>query len=188
LIRARNTPIWRAVRRSINDRDILTMIQPRRFRATALALAGAAALSAPAFLAPAAAAPAGCLGTPSDTWLNVSVEGLRNSKGLVTVAVYPDNSRKFLAKGGTIKNNRFDARAPVTRACVFVPSTGVYAIAVYHDEDSSRKLNRSGLGLPTEGYGFSNNPSTIAGLPAFRSVRLNVPKSGLTTHIKMKYP
>jgi len=164
------------------------MIQPRRFRATALALSGAAALAAPAFLAPAAAAPAGCMGTPSETWLTVSVEGLRNSKGLVTVAVYPDNSRKFLAKGGTLKNNRFNTTAPVTRACVFVPTTGVYAIAVYHDEDSSRKLNRTGLGLPAEGYGFSNNPSTVAGLPAFRSVRLNVPKSGLTTHVKMKYP
>ena len=164
------------------------MFQPRRFRAAVLALAGAAALAAPALLSPAAAAPAGCLGTPSETWLTVSVEGLRNGNGLVTVAVYPDDSRKFLAKGGTLKNNRFNASAPVTRACVFVPAPGVYAVAVYHDEDSSRKLNRTGIGLPAEGYGFSNNPSTIAGLPAFRSVRLNVPKSGLTTHVKMKYP
>jgi uncharacterized protein (DUF2141 family) len=161
------------------------MFQPRRLRATALAVA---ALAAPFAIAPATAAPAGCLGVPSDTWLNVSVEGLRNGNGLVTVAVYPDDSRKFLAKGGTIKNNRFQATAPVTRACVFVPKPGVYAIAVYHDEDASRKLNRSRLGLPAEGFGFSNNPATVAGLPAFRSVRLNVPKAGLTTHIRMKYP
>ena len=159
------------------------MIQPRRLRAAALALAASAALSAPAV-----AAPAGCLGTPSDTWLNVSVEGLRNGNGLVNVALYPDNAREFLASGGTIKNNRFDASAPVTRGCIFVPRPGVYAIAVYHDEDASRKLNRSGIGLPSEGYGFSNNPATIAGLPAFRSVRLSVPKAGLTTHIRMKYP
>ena len=159
------------------------MLQPRRLVAAALALAIATAFSAPA-----SAAPAGCLGVASDTWLNVSVEGLRNGNGLLTIAVYPDDSRQFLAKGGTLKNNRFQASAPVTRACVFVPKTGVYAVAVYHDEDSSRKLNRSGIGLPAEGYGFSNNPATLAGLPAFRSVRLNVPKAGLTTHIKMKYP
>ena len=164
------------------------MLQPRRFRAAALAFAASTALAAPFATAPAMAAPAGCLGPPSDTWLNVSVEGLRNGNGLVTVAVYPDDSREFLAKGGTLKNNRFQASAPVTRACVFVPKPGVYAIAVYHDEDASRKLNRSGLGLPTEGFGFSNNPATVAGLPAFRSVRLNVPKAGLTTHIRMKYP
>ena len=159
------------------------MTLPRRLIATALVLAAASAFSAPAI-----AAPEDCLGTPSDTWLNVSIEGLRNGNGLVTVAVYPDDSRQFLAKGGTLKNNRFQASAPVTRACVFVPKPGVYAIAVYHDEDASRKLNRSGLGLPVEGYGFSNNPATLAGLPAFRSVRLNVPKAGLTTHVRMKYP
>ena len=159
------------------------MLLPRRHVAAALALA-----TATVFAAPAMAAPDGCLGQPSDTWLNVSVEGLRNGNGLVTIAVYPDDSRAFLAKGGTLKNNRFDAAVPVTRACVFVPKPGVYAIAVYHDEDASRKLNRTGLGLPSEGYGFSNNPATLAGLPAFRSVRLNVPKAGLTTHIKMKYP
>ena len=159
------------------------MLQPRRFVAAALALSAATALAASA-----SAAPAGCLGEPSETWLNVSVEGLRNGNGLLTIAVYPDDSRQFLAKGGPLKNNRFTAAAPVTRACVFVPKPGVYAIAVYHDEDGSRKLNRSGLGLPAEGYGFSNNPATLAGLPAFRSVRLNVPKAGLTTHIKMKYP
>lgn len=158
------------------------MLQPRRLVAAALAVSAAVAATS------ASAAPAGCLGTPSDTWLNVSVEGLRNGNGLVTVALYPDDSRQFLAKGGTIKNNRFQASAPVTRACVFVPKPGVYAIAVYHDEDASRKLNRSGLGLPAEGYGFSNNPATLAGLPAFRSVRLSVPKAGLTTHIRMKYP
>ena len=159
------------------------MLQPRRHVAAAFALAAATA-----FAAPATAAPAGCLGQPSETWLNVSVEGLRNGNGLLTVAVYPDDSRQFLAKGGTIKNNRFQASAPITRACVFVPKPGVYAIAVYHDEDASRKINRTGLGLPSEGYGFSNNPATLAGLPAFRSVRLNVPKAGLTTHIRMKYP
>ena len=159
------------------------MLLPRRLSAAALALSAATALAAPA-----SAAPAGCLGEPSETWLNVSVEGLRNGDGLLTIAVYPDDSRQFLAKGGTLKNTRFQASAPVTRACVFVPKPGVYAIAVYHDEDGSRKLNRSGIGLPAEGYGFSNNPATLAGLPAFRSVRLNVPKAGLTTHIKMKYP
>ena len=159
------------------------MILPRRLRAAGLVLA-----LATAFAGPAAAAPAGCEGTPSDTWLTVAIEGLRNGRGLVNVAVYPDNARAFLAKGGTIKNNRFAATAPVTRACVFVPGPGVYAIAVYHDEDANRKLNRTGLGLPAEGFGFTNNPSTVAGLPAFRSVRLSVPKAGLTTHVRMKYP
>jgi uncharacterized protein (DUF2141 family) len=161
------------------------MTQPRRPNAAALALAACAALAP---LTAAAEAPDGCIGAPSDTWLNVSTEGLRNGNGLLTIALYPDDSRRFLAKKGTIKNHRVPATAPVTKACIFVPGPGVYAIAVYHDADANRKLNRTRLGLPDEGFGFSNNPSTVAGLPAFKSVRLQVRKSGLTTHIKMKYP
>ena len=69
-----------------------------------------------------------------------------------------------------------------------MPQPGVYALAIYHDENASRNFDRTGIGLPAEGYGFSNNPATLAGLPSFRSVRLNVPKAGLTTRIQMKYP
>ena len=68
------------------------MTLPRRIRAAALMLAASAALIAPTAIVPAAAAPAGCLGNPSDTWLNVSVEGLRNGNGLLTIALYPDDT------------------------------------------------------------------------------------------------
>lgn len=173
---------------------------PRRIRAAVMALNTAVGLKAIIGLgaaiglttaAPAmaqGAPPAGCQGTPSATWLNVVVEGVRNGNGLIAVTLYGDDSRKFLAKHGSIKVSRFDATAPTTHTCIFVPRPGVYAIAVYHDEDGSRKLNRSGLGLPTEGFGFSNNPSTVAGIPAFRSVRLDVSKAGLTTRIRLRYP
>jgi uncharacterized protein (DUF2141 family) len=163
----------------------MTMV--RRIRAAAVS-AFAAALAATVPAAPALAAPAGCQGEPSDTWLNVAVEGVRNGNGLVAVTLYADDPRKFLAKKGSIDVMRFNASAGTTRTCIFVPRPGTYAIAVYHDENGSRKLNRNGLGLPTEGFGFSNNPSTLAGLPAFRAVRLSVPRAGLTTRIRLRYP
>ncbi len=153
----------------------------------ALALAGAGALAA--LPAPAHAAPADCQGDLSgEGWLNVEVAGVRSSEGLMAITVYADDRSRFLVKGGSLDVVRVPARQGTTRACVKLPGTGVYAIAVYHDEDGSRKINRSSLGLPTEGFGFSNNPSTLAGLPAFRSVRLSVAKNGLTTRINMRYP
>ncbi len=170
------------------------MIQPRRFRAAALVLAplaiGAAALAAAAAPTSAAAAspPAGCTGPASETWLNVVVEGVRGASGLVAVTLYADDSRRFLAKKGSLYVGRVDAQTGTTRACIFVPRPGVYAVAIYHDENASRGFDRTGIGLPAEGYGFSNNPATVAGLPSFRSVRLNVARAGLTTRIRMKYP
>lgn len=153
-----------------------------------LALAAAGLLALPAQAQPPAAAPAGCTGPTSAIWLNVKIDGVRNGKGLIAVTLYPDNSGKFLAKHGSIYVGRVAAQSGTVRTCIFVPKPGVYGVAVYHDENASQKFDRNGLGLPAEGYGFSNNPSTIGGLPSFRSVRLNVPKSGLTTQITMKYP
>jgi uncharacterized protein (DUF2141 family) len=39
---------------------------------------------------------------------------------------------------------------------------GSYAVAVYQDLDGSGALNRNGLGLPTEPYGFSNDVGRMA--------------------------
>lgn len=132
--------------------------------------------------------PAGCTGTPSATWIDVAVEGVRSSNGLIAITLYADNSRKFLVRHGSLYVGRVPARAGSTTGCLFVPTPGVYAIAIYHDENASQTFDRTGLGLPAEGYGFSNNPSTLAGLPAFRSVRLGIPRSGLLTRIRIKYP
>jgi uncharacterized protein (DUF2141 family) len=133
-------------------------------------------------------APAGCQGPASDTWVNVAVDGVRNGNGLMAVSLYPDDSSKFLVRKGSLYTSRVDATAGTTRVCVFLPRPGVYALAVYHDENASRKLDRSGLGLPAEGFGFSNNPSTLAGIPAFRSVRLNVARTGLGARVHLRYP
>ena len=173
------------------------MILPRRFRAAASLLSavllpvgvGAAAAPGPALSeAAVATAPAGCTGPASQTWLNVVLEGVRDGSGLVAVTLYADNSSKFLVKKGSLYVGRVDAQSGTTRACIFVPQPGVYALAIYHDENANRKFDRTGIGFPAEGYGFSNNPLTLAGLPSFRSVRLNVPRSGLTSRIQMKYP
>lgn len=158
---------------------------------SALLIAGAAAVftsSVPALAEGAPSAPAGCTGPASPYWLNVVADGLRNSNGLLAITLYADDSKRFLAKKGSLYVGRVDARAGTTRACIFVPKPGVYALALYHDENASRGFDRSGIGLPAEGFGFSNNPATLAGLPTFKSVRLNVPKSGLTARVQMKYP
>lgn len=137
---------------------------------------------------PALAAPAGCTGPQSDTWIDVAVEGVANSNGLIAITLYADNPRKFLVKHGSLYVGRVPAHAGTTTGCIYVPAPGVYAIAIYHDENASQTFDRTGIGLPAEGYGFTNNPSTLAGLPTFRSVRLAIPRSGLLTRIRIKYP
>jgi uncharacterized protein (DUF2141 family) len=149
--------------------------------------AAAALLTVVAAASPAAADP-GCTGRPSDTRLYVRVEGVRSSAGLMAVTLYANNPRKFLAKRGSLYVGRSPARQGVTETCIFVPQPGLYAVAVYHDADGNRKLNRNFIGYPTEGFGFSNNPNTFLGIPSFNSVRFAVRGSGQKISLRLRYP
>ena len=137
---------------------------------------------------PGAAQTGDCTGTKSDTKLYVNVENVKSAQGLVAVTLYADNSKKFLAKKGSLYVGRVSAKAGTTRVCIYVPAPGTYGLAVYHDRDGNRKFNRNGLGMPAEPYGFSNNASTFLGLPSFKSVRMSVPKDGFETSVKLKGP
>lgn len=141
-----------------------------------------------ALLALAAQAEPACTGTPSATRLLVQVENVKSSRGLIAVTLYTDVRRKFLAKRGSLYVGRVPARQGRTDVCIHVPKPGIYALAVYHDADSDRGFDRTGLGLPSEGFGFSNNPPTFLGMPNFNSVRISVPRSGVRTMVKLKYP
>ena len=174
-----------------NKQEDHAMNLPRRVRAAALALVAlslGSASAVPLAAQPGATPPAGCTGPVSATWLNVVVEGVRNGNGLIAITLYADIPSKFLVRKGSLYVGRVDATAGTTRGCIFVPKPGVYAVAIYHDEDGDQALDRSGIGLPTEGFGFSNNAPTLAGLPQFKAVRLNVAKTGLTSRISLRYP
>jgi uncharacterized protein (DUF2141 family) len=153
-----------------------------------LVLLGAALDLAAASAPPAASGAHDCTGRPSATRLYVRVEGVKSGEGLIAVTLYADDSRRFLARRGSLYVGRSPAKAGVTHACIFVPGPGVYAIVVYHDVNANRRLDRNMIGLPTEGGGFSNNPSTFLGLPSFRSVRFPVRSSGQTIRVKLRYP
>lgn len=138
-------------------------------------------------VSPVPALAADCTGTPSPIRLFVNVDNVRSSQGLIAVTLYTDERRKFLAKRGSLYVGRVPARQGRTRVCIHVPAPGIYALAVYHDADADRSFDRTGLGLPDEGFGFSNNPPTFLGLPNFNRVRLNVPKTDLSTTIRLHY-
>jgi uncharacterized protein (DUF2141 family) len=132
--------------------------------------------------------PPGCTGPASAHWINVVVEGVRNDSGQIAITLYADDSSKFLVKHGSLYVGRTKAVAGTTNTCIFLPKNGVWVLALYHDENSNEKFDLSSFKLPAEGYGFSNNPPTLLGLPTFNSVRINIARDGMSSHIRIKYP
>jgi len=147
----------------------------------------AIALSAGLLSAGPALADQGCAltRTPTSSRLTVQVNGVRPPVGEVAITVYPDDKRRFLAKGGKLARQRVKAAQSV-RACFWVPQ-GSYAVAVYHDRDGDRDFDRTLVGLPAEGFGFSNDPETKTGLPPLSAVRFRVGPGERSSTIQMKY-
>jgi uncharacterized protein (DUF2141 family) len=129
-----------------------------------------------------------CTGPASPVRLYVNVDNVRSSQGLIAVTLYPDDSSRFLARRGSLYVGRVPARQGRTRVCIHLPSTGTWALGVYHDADSNRTITRTSVGLPAEGFGFTNNPRVIFGIPSFRSVRMSVPRTNMQTTIRLRYP
>src|SRR5688500_18728047 len=67
-----------------------------------------------------------CTGPASPVRFYVNVEGVRASQGLIAVTLYADDSRRFLARRGSLYVGRVPARAGTTRICIHLPSTGTW--------------------------------------------------------------
>jgi uncharacterized protein (DUF2141 family) len=54
---------------------------------------------------------------------------------------------------------------------------GNYAFKYFHDENDDEKLNTNFVGMPKEGFGFSNNAKGTFGIPAFEKMIFEVTQS-----------
>ena len=128
-----------------------------------------------------------CEGRPSSTRLIVQVGHLRSNQGEVAVTVYPSDPRRFLAPHGKLLRVRAKADAPLTQACFYLPKPDAYAVAVYHDANANRGFDRNAVGLPVEGFAFSNDAPSKVGVPTFEAARFTVKPGDTVLRVRMRY-
>lgn len=128
-----------------------------------------------------------CEGRPTATRLLVQVGRLKSDQGEVAITVYPSDPRRFLAPGGKLLRVRTKADTPVTQACFYLPKPDVYAVAVYHDANANRDFDRNAVGLPSEGFAFSNDAPSKLGAPAFEKARFTTRPGDNVLRVKMRY-
>lgn len=128
-----------------------------------------------------------CEGPDSGTTLAVQVSGMTSARGEIAITVYPSDPKRFLAPRGKLLRVRPKTVAPTTQACFNLPGPGTYAVAVYHDANGNEDFDRTVIGMPAEGFGFSNDAPTRFGLPAFEAVRFSVKPGANPIRIKLRY-
>ena len=120
--------------------------------------------------------------------IHVTVLDIRNSTGTVACALFESSDgfpTEFLLSATNvmlIKIQKAQAR------CDFedIPP-GTYAIAVIHDENMNGKLDTNWLGIPREGYGFSNEEEGVAGVPSFSAASFPYDGQNLELTIGLHY-
>lgn len=115
--------------------------------------------------------------------LEVKMTGFKNDTGKVKVGLY-DSEASFLK---TVYKNAVVEIKSGAASVVFkdIPK-GTYAVSVYHDENENDTLDRNGFGIPTEGYGTSNEAKGFMGPPSFADAKFTIGNNA-KANIKISY-
>jgi uncharacterized protein (DUF2141 family) len=114
----------------------------------------------------------------------VKVTGIEEMKGEISIGLFSDEENY---PNGDVFAGTFVKADNETITYTFenIPE-GVFAIAIYHDENSNKKHDKNFLGIPKEGYAFSNNVFGTFGPPKFEKTKFEV-KEDIQLEIKLKY-
>ncbi len=108
----------------------------------------------------------------NDYTITVTVDGIEKIYGILIVTVYdkakffPKDTGEYLTKTVPVDSK--------TVTCIFKVPEGTYAIALYHDENDNNRCDRNFLGIPREGFGFSNNIKPSFSAPSFQKCKFSV--------------
>ncbi len=120
------------------------------------------------------------------TKLQVTVTHIKGQKGDIIVGIF-DNDKDFLKK--PIEARTTKALGDSITVVFENIKPGKYAVSVIHDANRNKELDKNKLGIPKEGFGFSNNVIGAMGPPSFESAQIDLSPAlkDLDIDIKMKY-
>ncbi|XHX76577.1 MAG: DUF2141 domain-containing protein [Stenomitos frigidus ULC029] len=119
--------------------------------------------------------------------LTIEIDGLKAQKGDICFKLFsrsfgfPDNAKN------AVMNRCVKVTEDSPKITLKDLSSGSYALALFQDVNGDRKLNRNTTGIPTEGYGFSNNPKTRQDLTRYGDCVFLLAGASRTLKIQMKY-
>jgi uncharacterized protein (DUF2141 family) len=120
--------------------------------------------------------------------IHVEILNVRNSTGTIDCALFvsPDGFPRESLRAAIVvmilKIRETQARCDLED----IPP-GTYALAVVHDENMNGKLDTSWLGIPKEGYGFSNDVKVARGAPSFSDASFAYDGQNLKFALRLHY-
>ncbi len=162
-------PLDRPCLRKRSGENTMDLKYQRTLRGASIAALGATALSLLSSLPGLVQAQA----PEAQSTVQVRITGLRNSAGTVGCRLYL--SSKGFPQGSEDLIQKYVQAPGGDATCSFKDvKPGTYAVAVMHDENSNKKLDKNMFGKPTEGYGVSNNKTYALRAPKWEESKFTV--------------
>jgi uncharacterized protein (DUF2141 family) len=117
--------------------------------------------------------------------LTVTVDNIRSDRGTIRLSFYTS-----AAEWPDKSSNNYGKVVPAKRGQIvlhFDLPPGVYAINGFHDENGNGKFDTNFLGIPEEGYIFSNDARPLLSAPSFDSAAFRLPPGGAAIVVHVKY-
>ena len=120
--------------------------------------------------------------------LAIEIRGVRSDAGRIYVAVHtPREGETFPYSEGTFAGTFQRAHTGDIRFVLRDLPPGRYAVNAFHDENGNGELDANVLGIPTEGYGFANDPPSSFGPPEFEEAAVTVGGEPATAAMTITY-
>lgn len=115
--------------------------------------------------------------------LMVTVENVRNDSGDIRLSVFASPA-EWPSHSTTEHDLVLPARTGDVVFKLDLPP-GTYAINGFHDENRNVEFDRTALGIPEEGYFFSDDAKPFLSAPSFAAASFSLPPEGaaITTHV-----
>lgn len=116
-----------------------------------------------------------CLLSAEPISIKVNVSGFPSNKGQAYVALF-NTTESFPTYGEQLIGKIVQIQDQSCMVSFNNLAKGSYAVAVYHDVNKNKQLDKNLFGMPTESYGFSNNARATFSAPSFNEAKIDCTK------------
>ena len=118
----------------------------------------------------------------------IEINNLRNTKGNIVISVFKDHksfeAENHLEKKEKSKKENMKNTTIITELSL---PPGIYGLVVLDDENSNNEMDYNLIGMPKEGYGFSNFYHTNFSKPKFADFSFELTPNTSKMLIRLKY-
>ena len=102
--------------------------------------------------------------------LNIQITAIKNNTGHIYLSLRDSSNTEIRAIHAPIE----DQQCSIT---INHLKPGSYSFKYFHDKNDNKKIDTNFMGIPKEGYGFSNNAKGRFGPPDFEDTLFELSKS-----------